>query len=70
MMATPQANLTFPNKYMIEFASIVAHLKEFAPHAAPFVESRLDQIFLQADRSFDIRKFHHVIEKVILNTKW
>lgn len=69
-MATPPQDPTFPNKYMIEFASIVAHLKEFAPHAAPFVEARLDKIFLQADRSFDIRKFHKMIEKVSLNMKY
>lgn len=69
-MATPQKEPTFPNKYMIEFASIVAHLREFAPNAAPFVEARLDKIFLQADRSFDIRKFHRLIEKVNLNSKY
>lgn len=69
-MSTPQQNPTFPNKYMVEFATIVAHLKEWAPHAAPFVEASLDRIFLQADRSFDIRKFHSVIEKVTLNTKY
>lgn len=69
-MATPQQNPTFPEKYMIDFAMIIANLREHSPGTAGFVEAQLDRIFLKADRSFDIRKFHRVIDKVNLNTKY